>query len=202
MCLTFRKHDASVPVYSDAEGVSMAARRCAFVVLAASVLAVVAAIGMFALEAEKADARGAATARTCSGGRIELKANEKRTLQLHNRAREQRKLKRLCVHPKLQKAARAHSATMIKKDRFFHGSVGARLKRHGYRWKTYGENIAGGSRRLGTPESAFKRWMKSRTHRPNILKRGFREVGIGTATGTFKGNRGYTMYTADFGTRR
>ena len=44
--------------------------------------------------------------------------------------------------------------------------------------------------------------MKSRTHRPNILKRGFREVGIGTATGTFKGNRGYIMYTADFEKRR
>ena len=180
----------------------MAARRCASVVLAATVLAVVAAIGVFALEAEEAGARGAATVRTCGGGRIDLKADEKRALQLHNRAREQRKLKPLCVHPKLQKAARAHSAKMIKKDRFFHGSVGKRLKRHGYRWKTYGENIAGGSKRLGTPEGVFERWMNSRTHRPNILKRGFREVGIGTATGTFKGTKGYTMYTADFGTRR
>ena len=180
----------------------MAARRCASVVLAATVLAVVAAIGVFALEAEEAGARGAATARTCGGGRIDLKANEKRTLRLHNRARERRGLKPLCVHPKLQEAARAHSAAMIKRDRFFHGPVGARLKRHGYKWKTYGENIAGGSKRLGTPESIFERWMKSRTHRPNILKRGFREVGIGTATGTFKGNKGYTMYTADFGRRR
>jgi uncharacterized protein YkwD len=112
---------------------------------------------VFALGAEEAGARGTATVKTCGGGRIELKANEKRALRLHNRARERRELKRLCVHPKLQKAARAHSATMIKKDRFFHGSVGARLKRHGYRWKTYGENIAGGSGRLGTPESAFER---------------------------------------------
>src|SRR5918997_5645684 len=180
----------------------MAARRCASLVLAATVLAVVAAIGVFALGAEEAAARGAATARTCGGGRIDLRADEKRALQLHNRAREQRNLKHLCVHPKLQKAARAHSAAMIRKDRFFHGSVGKRLKRHGYRWKTFGENIAGGSKRLGAPESIFKRWMKSRTHRPNILKGGFREVGIGVATGTFKGNKGYTMYTADFGRRR
>jgi uncharacterized protein YkwD len=180
----------------------MTASRCASVVLAATVLAVVAAIGACALEAERADARGSATARTCSGGRIDLKANEKRVLQLHNRAREQRKLKPLCVHPKLQKAARAHSAAMIKKDRFYHGPVGARLKRHGYKWKTYGENIAGGSGRLGTSESVFKRWMKSRTHKRNILERGFREVGIGAATGTFKGNGGYTMYTTDFGKRR
>jgi uncharacterized protein YkwD len=180
----------------------MATRRCASVVLAATVLAAVAAVGVFALGVEEAGARGSATAKTCGGGRIDLKANEKRALQLHNRAREQRNLKPLCVHPALQKAARAHSATMIKKDRFFHGSVGKRLKRHGYRWKTYGENIAGGYGRLGTPESAFKRWMNSSAHKRNILKKGFREVGIGAASGTFKGNRGYTMYTADFGTRR
>ena len=180
----------------------MAARRCASVVLAAAVLAVVATIGVFALGAEEAGARGSAPARTCGGGRIELKAGEKRALQLHNRAREQRNLKRLCVHPKLQEAARAHSAAMIKRDRFFHGPVGERLERHGYRWKTYGENIAGGSGPLGAPQSVFERWMNSRTHKHNILKRGFREVGIGTATGTFKGNKGYTMYTADFGTRR
>ena len=180
----------------------MAAGRCASAVLAAAALAVVAAIGVFAWGADEAGARGTATASTCGGGRIELRADEKRALQLHNRAREQRNLKRLCVHPKLQKAARAHSAAMIKRDRFFHGSVGKRLKRHGYKWKTYGENIAGGSGRLGAPESIFERWMKSRTHKRNILEGGFREVGIGTATGTFKGNRGYTMYTADFGTRR
>src|SRR5918997_4300586 len=167
----------------------MAARRCASLVLAATVLAVVAAIGVFALGVEEAAARGAATARTCGGGRIELKADEERALQLHNRAREQRNLKRLCVHPALQKAARAHSAAMIKKDRFFHGSVGKRLKRHGYRWKAYGENIAGGSRLLGTPESVFERWMESRTHRPNILEGDFREVGIASATGKFKGNK-------------
>ncbi len=180
----------------------MAARTCASVVLAAAVLAVVAAIGVFGLEADKAGARGTATVRTCGGGGIDFKADERRALQLHNRARQRRELKPLCVHPALQKAARAHSATMIEKDRFFHGSVGDRLKRHGYNWKTYGENIAGGNGRLGAPESIFKRWMKSRAHKRNILKGGFREVGIGTASGTFKGNRGYTMYTADFGTRR
>jgi uncharacterized protein YkwD len=44
--------------------------------------------------------------------------------------------------------------------------------------------------------------MKSRGHKRNILKEGFREVGIGTATGTFKGTRGVTVYTVDFGARR
>ncbi len=84
---------------------------------------------------------------------------------------------------------------MIRKDRFFHGNVGKRLKRHGYRWSTYGENIAYGSGRRGSPESVFNRWMKSRGHKQHILKKGFREVGIGTATGNFKGTKGGSSCT-------
>jgi uncharacterized protein YkwD len=44
--------------------------------------------------------------------------------------------------------------------------------------------------------------MDSSAHRANILDRRFREVGIGTATGKYKGHTCYTTYTVDFGTRR
>jgi uncharacterized protein YkwD len=170
------------------------------VVFSAAVVATVAALSASAIEPRKAEA--ADTVRTCGGGKIKLKAKEERTLRLHNRARKNRGIRRLCVHPKLTQAARAHSAHMIRKDYFGHGSVGTRLKRYDYNWRTYGENIAGGSGRYGRPANVFKRWMNSRDHRSKILKKGFREVGIGTHTGTFKGNRGYTVYTVDFGRRR
>ncbi len=39
-------------------------------------------------------------------------------------------------------------------------------------------------------------------HHANILDRRFREIGIGTTTGSYKGHRGYTMYTVDSATRR
>jgi len=174
--------------------------RYAAVVFVATVLATVAALSVSALEPRKAEA--ADTVRTCGGGKISLNAKEARTLKLHNQARKNRGIRRLCVHPKLTKAARAHSASMIKKDYFGHGDVGRRLKRFDYNWRIYGENIAGGSGHYGRPGNVFKRWMNSRAHRSNILKKDFREVGIGTATGTYKGNRGYTMYTVDFGRRR
>jgi uncharacterized protein YkwD len=174
--------------------------RYATVVFMAAVLATVAALSVSAIEPSKAQA--ADTVRTCGGGKIKLNAKEARTLKLHNQARKNRGIRLLCVHPKLTKAARAHSAHMIKKDYFGHGNVGRRLKRYDYNWRTCGENIAGGSGRYGRPGNVFKRWMKSSGHRSNILKKGFREVGIGTATGTYKGNKGYTMYTVDFGTRR
>ncbi len=174
--------------------------RYAIVVLVAAFLATTVALSVSAVEPEKAEA--ASTVRTCGGGKIKLNAKEERTLILHNRERRSRGLRALCVHPILTKAARAHSASMIRKDYFGHGHTGRRLKRYGYNWRLFGENIAGGTGRYARPGSVFRRWMKSSGHRANILDRRFREIGIGTATGNYKGHRGYTMYTVDFGTRR
>ncbi len=174
--------------------------RYAAVVFAAAVLASVAALSASVIEPRKAEA--ADTVRTCGGGKIKLNSKEERTLKLHNQARKNRGIRRLCVHPKLTQAARAHSAHMIRKDYFGHGNAGRRLKRYDYKWHTYGENIGGGSGRYGRPANVFKRWMNSHDHRSNILKKGFREIGIGTYTGTYRGKRGYTMYTVDFGRRR
>jgi len=178
--------------------------RYSVVILASAVLATVVALTGLAVGPEKAQAKAEAkgAVRTCGGGKTTLNGKEESTLRLHNRTRTSRGLRPLCVHPALTKAARAHSANMIRKDYFGHGNAGRRLKRHGYKWRVYAENIAGGTGRHTRPTNTFRRWMNSSGHRTNILDRRFREVGIGTATGTFKGHRGYTMYTVDFGTRR
>jgi uncharacterized protein YkwD len=119
--------------------------------------------------------------RTYTGGKIALKADEKRMLELHNHKRRSQELGRLCVHPALQRAARDHSQNMIRKDYFAHGNVGKRLKRHGYNGSRYGESIAPD---LGSPSPGptFDTWMDSPAHRDNIRDRRFREVGIGLAT--------------------
>ncbi len=174
-------------------------------VLGAVVLAGVIAFFCAAVEQERAVA--ATTVNTCSGGSISLKAEEKRILVLHNEARRNHGLARLCVGPALTRAARSHSREMIGKDYFSHDSyggagVGARLKRFGYDGSIYGENIAGGSGTLGNPDPIFERWMNSTQHRANILNGRFRRVGVGTYAGNYKGIEGYTMYTVDFGVRR
>lgn len=168
--------------------------------LAAALMAVTAAFGASALDSTKAQAADTVNVKTCTGGKIALKADEKRMLDLHNQKRRSQELRRLCVHPALQRAARDHSQDMIRNDYFAHGNVGKRLKRHGYNWSRYGENIAPdpGS---PSPNPTFDTWMGSPTHRDNILDRRFREVGIGLATGTHNGER-KTMWTADFGSRR
>jgi uncharacterized protein YkwD len=175
--------------------------RYAIVLFVAVVLAGAAAVGVSAAKPEEAAAASTVTVRTCTGGSIALKAKEKRSLDLHNNVRKSRGLRALCVHPALQRAARAHSADMINRDYFSHGSVGPRLSRFGYNWRTYGENIAWGSGSSGSPDSIFKGWMNSSGHKHNILDGRFREVGIGAVTGNYRGYSGATMWTADFGTR-
>jgi uncharacterized protein YkwD len=149
--------------------------------------------------------------KTCSGGTIELDANEKRLLDLHNTARHNHGLKRLCVHPALTAAARAHSHEMLSRDYLSHRSYNGettaqRLARYGYTLNGYsyyalGENIAWGCGSAGTPDKAFSFWMHSRDHRHNILNKKFREIGIGSETGTYKTCTQATVHTVDFGVR-
>src|SRR3712207_6575254 len=111
------------------------------ITIAAVVLATIgAAAAVFAAEPEEVETASAVT--TCSGGRRQLNATEEGTLPLHNQVRENRNMSRLCVHPALTRAARSHSADMIRKDYFRHGNGAGRLRKVHYRWLTYGENIA------------------------------------------------------------
>lgn len=173
--------------------------------LTAAMLAAVAALGATAVEPRSADAEvgatvGATAAASCTGGNVNLSADEKRMLDLHNRARADRGLRRLCVHPDLQRAARAHSEEMVHRDRFAHGNVGQRLSQFGYRWSTYGENILYDPGSRDSTQGLFKLWMDSRGHRANILENDFSEVGIGASSGNYKGGKA-TMWTVDFGDR-
>ena len=176
------------------------------VLLVSVFVAVAVATTIFVVNPPAAEAAGGV--RKCGGGTISLNADEKETFVQHNRERRDRNLSPLCVHPDLQRAARSHSEDMIRRDYFSHDTKGRnetaceRIKRYGYRYRLCGENIANGSGAYGEPESVMRRWMQSDGHRSNILNGRFREVGIGTYTGTFNGTSNVTMYTADYGTRR
>jgi uncharacterized protein YkwD len=179
--------------------------RYAIAVLGAMILAGTTA---FLSAAVKPELVGAATTsvETCSGESITLGVKEERTLVLHNETRADHGLEPLCINPVLTRAARSHSKEMVEKDYFSHYSyngegVGARLRRFGYDRSVCGENIAGGYGEPGEANSIFELWINNAHHRANILDRRFRQVGVGTYTGSYKGMEGYTMYTVDFGSR-
>ena len=170
----------------------------AAVLLFSVLFAGIAAVGLSAADPPPAQAAGGKVAR-CGGGKIFLKAPERRLFELHNRARARRGLPRLCVHDKLKRAAEAHSVDMIRRDYFSHNTKGKnesaceRVRRFGYRYRYCGENIGA----YPNPDAMFDAWMRSSGHRSNILNRRFREIGIG-AVDTNKGNM---KFTVDFGTR-
>ncbi len=133
-------------------------------------------------------------------------------LCLHNRERAARGLPKLAEHAALRTAAEKHSAHMVDARFFSHDApsgsdmadriLGAGYAR-GQGW-SLGENIAWATGPLATAASIHRAWMRSPGHKANILRRQFREIGIGIALGApvpSDGTDGAT-YTADFGVRR
>lgn len=134
-------------------------------------------------------------------------------LCLHNRDRAAAGLPPLKENAKLRKAAVGHSDDMVSRRYFEHDEPDGdgmvdRIKRAGYvrpgdAW-SLGENIAWGTADLATPAEIHKAWMNSAGHRANILRRSFKEIGIGIVLGNpsvSPADAGAT-YTADFGVRR
>ena len=184
----------------------MALGRYVVVMLAATLLAVTAAMAATAVQPNEADAANTVEVRGCTGTKVVLGIEEKRVLDLHNQARKNKGARALCVHPALQRAAEAHSREMIRRDYHEHDSANGesfsrRLTRYGYRWTAVAENIAyNPAKGLASANRVQSQWMKSSGHRTNILSKRYREVGIGAAYGRFKGDN-VTMWTADFGRR-
>ena len=132
-------------------------------------------------------------------------------LCLHNELRARRGLPTLKENARLRRAAAGHSRTMVS-DRFFEHTTPAgvtmtdrilrsRYVDRGEAW-TLGENLAWGTGELATPRGAIAAWLDSPGHRSNMLKRSYRELGVGVVLGNpSTGNDGAT-YTVDFGVRR
>jgi len=113
---------------------------------------------------------------------LDLETIRERLLALHNKVREEEKLKSLEVSPKLQEAAQKHADEMAETGELTHegkdGSKPAdRIKAEGYRYRRCGENIAYGPT---TPKEVMEGWLDSPPHKKNILG-SFTQIGMGHA---------------------
>lgn len=105
------------------------------------------------------------------------------TLQLVNQVRLEKQVPPLTINDCLEAAARARAQDMIRLDYFSHRSPDGRLPwdfaaEQGYDYEQLGENLASGWNSL---DEAVAAWMKSPTHRKNLLSTNFRETGIAAA---------------------
>ena len=132
-------------------------------------------------------------------------------LCLHNQIRAGRGLPLLRENAKLRRAANAHSADMVSRGFFDHTAPGgstfvqrifaARYASNRVAW-SLGENLAWGTGPLATPREIMNAWMGSPGHRANVVKRSYREIGIGIELGTPTAGADGATYTTDFGVVR
>jgi uncharacterized protein YkwD len=132
---------------------------------------------------------------------VQSSGQEQSLLRSVNQARARHGAPPLRIATPLQRAARAHSQAMLRTGTFAHGNWYHRLRRHGARGRTLGETIAWGVGTDGTADAIVRMWLASPPHRATLLRRGFRYVGVGVATGTFSGFGGASVATADFAGR-
>ena len=133
-----------------------------------------------------------AQARTSSSSEASL-------LQTMNSVRTGHGLAPLRVDVRLLRAARGHSADMLHRQYFAHGSVAGRALAQGARGPVFGEDLAWGTG--VTAQWVVDQWLASPAHRAVMLRPGFRRVGIGISFGTLAGHGGAAVVTADFAGR-
>jgi uncharacterized protein YkwD len=130
---------------------------------------------------------------------------------LHNQIRAEKGLPTLRQAARLRQAAVGHSRDMVGDGYFEHTTpkgqtmvdriLRARYVREDQGW-LLGENLAWGTGSLSTPRGAVESWMDSPGHRANMLKRGYRDIGVGVVLGVPVSDAAGATYTVDFGVRR
>lgn len=128
-----------------------------------------------------------------------LSSPEASLLQTMNSVRVSHGLSPLRLDIRLLRAARGHSADMMRRQYFAHGSVGGRVLAQGARGPVFGEDLAWGTG--VTAQWVVDRWLASPRHRAVLLRAGFRRVGVGIAFGSFAGHGDAAVVTADFAGR-
>lgn len=118
-----------------------------------------------------------------------------------NEARAAHGLRPLRWDGRLERAARGHSAKMIRTDRLFHGAFARRIRRVGVRAPLVGENLAWSTGSLTQARAVVSMWLASPPHRANLLRPGYRMIGVGAVRGRFNGHTGALVVTTDFAGR-
>lgn len=95
----------------------------------------------------------------------------------------------LKINEALRKAAQAKAEDMAKKGYFAHQSPDGKtpwywIDQTGYTYKAAGENLA---INFDYSKDVVNAWMNSPTHKANIVKAKYQEIGIGIAEGFYQG---------------
>lgn len=109
-------------------------------------------------------------------------SNQANVIALTNRQRVALGRRALAPNAALNTAAQRHANDIAIRGASHTGSDGSnggqRIRRAGFVWTSWGENVAAGQR---TPAQVVSAWMKSPGHRVNMINPTFAFVGVGVA---------------------
>lgn len=175
--------------------------------LPALVAAAVALLATLAVTASQASAASLVPpAGTCveRGIAAPVPAQREEMLCLVNYARQQVGEAPLEEALPLQESAAEKARDIIRCDSFSHFACGRAftywMRASGYLegcWHA-GENLAYGVGRLGSALSIFRAWLRSPTHRANLLG-DYAQTGLSLRVGRLEGSRGVRVWAQHFG---
>ncbi len=87
---------------------------------------------------------------------------------------------------------------MTRTGTFSHGAFASRMVRFHVRGPFVGENLAWGTGSYASARGIVRAWLESPEHRRNLLRPGFRRIGLGLRRAAFQGTAGANVVTADF----
>lgn len=150
-----------------------------------------------------------APATSCSGEddpNAPVNVQERAMRCMVNYARVQAGLPRLDNPRRLDYAAYRKAGDILRCNEFSHEACGRDflfwMRESGYlkrRCWWAGENIAWGTGSLGTARSIMSAWLRSPSHRENLLGREYREFGIALRIGDLSGATGAHVWVNQFG---
>lgn len=117
-------------------------------------------------------------------------------INLTNEARRQNDLPSLASNHLLAKAAQAKAKAILKSQYFSHDQPAMNkkfadwVKEEDYRYLVVGENLAMG---FGSSSAVVEAWLKSPSHRDNILKKEYQDIGLAVAKGKINGQNAYVV---------
>jgi len=125
-----------------------------------------------------------------------------KVLELVNKKRAEANLPPLALSTELSSAATAKANDMFSKNYWAHISPTgttpwAFITAAGYNYVYAGENLA---RNFNTSAEVVEAWMNSATHRANILKSDYKDIGLAVMNGKLNGEE-TTLVVQEFGTR-
>lgn len=110
-------------------------------------------------------------------------------IEFTNNNREERGLSPLRENADLDEAATLKAQDMVRKGYFSHVSLDGKSPWYWFRLSGYSFDYAGENLAVLFDDSkdVVEAWMNSSSHRKNILSSDYSDIGVGMATGTYKG---------------